>query len=178
MCKINSASEIRWTYRTLNFTDSDAAKRSVTECIILRSVTECIILRSVTECIILRSVTECIILRSVTECIILRSVPWQVVETWRGGGGVPNVGFCPSLTFGTTRPVELSVLRAGRTLLPRIFLGTHFFQRLTGLQGYVMRTEGLGHVKISKNATGSRTQHLPSCGTVPGSIVFIYRTES
>jgi hypothetical protein len=31
-----------------------------------------------------------------------------------------------TLTFGTTRAAELSAIRAGRTLPPRKFLGTHF----------------------------------------------------
>jgi hypothetical protein len=41
-----------------------------------------------------------------------------------------------TLTFGTTRTAELSALRAGCTLTPRKFLGSHFYYMLSGPQGY------------------------------------------
>ena len=30
-----------------------------------------------------------------------------------------------------------------------------------------MRTEGIGHLKISKDPIGNRTRNLPSCGALP-----------
>jgi len=42
-----------------------------------------------------------------------------------------------TLTFGTPRTPELSALRAGRTLYPSEFLGTHFCLRLRGSSGFM-----------------------------------------
>jgi hypothetical protein len=42
------------------------------------------------------------------------------------------------------------------------FLGTHFCWGLSGPKGYWMRTEGIGHLKISKNPTGNLTRNHPT----------------
>jgi hypothetical protein len=60
--------------------------------------------------------------------------------------------------FGTTTTVKLSAVRADRTLSPRKFLRIHFCYRVRGLQSYWMRTEGLGHLKISREPAGNRTK--------------------
>jgi len=56
-----------------------------------------------------------------------------------------------TLTFGTTRTAGSSALRHGLTLLLRKLPVTHFYCRLSVPQGYWMRTEGIGHLKISKD---------------------------
>ena len=89
-----------------------------------------------------------LIIYNVTKC---KSFPYQVMKTKREDG---VLGPHPTLTFGKTRTAELSILRAGRTLPPRKFLGTHLRQGLSGLQRYWLRTEGIGHFKISKDSTG------------------------
>jgi len=63
------------------------------------------------------------------------------------------------LVFGTTGTAELSAARAGRTLPHRKFLGTDFCKMLSLTEGYVLLTKGLGHLKISKKPTGSRTRN-------------------
>jgi len=68
-----------------------------------------------------------------------------------------------TLTIRTSKTAELSALRAGHTLPPRKFLGTCFFERLRGPQGYWMQTEETGHLETSKDRTGYWTQNLPSC---------------
>ena len=72
-----------------------------------------------------------------------------------------------TLTFGTAMTAQLSAPLAGGNLHLRIFLGTHFCQRLSAPQGCWMWTEGWGHLKISKEPTGNRTRNLPSCDAVP-----------
>jgi hypothetical protein len=72
------------------------------------------------------------------------------------GGGIECWASILTPTFRSTRTAELSALRAGL----REFLKGRV--RLSGRQGYWMRTEG-----ISKDPTGNRTRHLPSCGVVP-----------
>jgi hypothetical protein len=64
-----------------------------------------------------------------------------------------------TLASGTTRTAEVSALRAGSTSPPRKFLGTHFCYSVSGTQCYWMRTEGTGHLKISKELTGNRNRN-------------------
>jgi hypothetical protein len=59
-------------------------------------------------------------------------------------------------TFSATMTAEMSALRAGL----REFLEGRV--RLSGHQGYWMRTQG-----TSKDHTGNRTGNLPSCGVEP-----------
>jgi hypothetical protein len=58
------------------------------------------------------------------------------------------------LTYVTTRTAELSAVLGDRDLPLRKFLCTHFCWRLIGPQGYRMPTEGLGHLKNSKDPIG------------------------
>ena len=83
--------------------------------------------------------------------------------SWRLRRGMKCWASILTLTFGTTRTAELSVLRAGRSLPPWKFLGSHLCHRLNGPQGYWVRTGGLGHLKISKDLT----RDLPSLAAVP-----------
>jgi hypothetical protein len=87
-------------------------------------------------------------------------------KSWRLREGMECWAYILTLPFGTTRTAELSALHTGRASPPRKFLGTRFCYRLSGPQGYWMRTEGIGQLKISKNPTRNRTQSLPSCGAV------------
>jgi hypothetical protein len=50
-----------------------------------------------------------------------------------------------------------------RTLPPRKFLSTHFCYRLSGIQGYWMRTEGFGHLRTFPRTT---------LGIEPGTFLF------
>ena len=69
-------------------------------------------------------------------------------------------------TTGTTNKADLSATSARCALPPRKFLGTHFCQRLSGPQGYLMRTERGVHLKTSKDRTGNKTRNLSPCGIV------------
>jgi hypothetical protein len=71
------------------------------------------------------------------------------------------------LTFSTTKMAQLSALHAGCTLPSRKFLGTNFCYRLSEPLRYWMRTEGIGHLKISKDPTRHRTWNLPPHYAVP-----------
>ena len=62
--------------------------------------------------------------------------------------------------------VELSGPRAGRTLPPMKFLVTDVCYRLSGPHSYRMRTEEIGHLRISKDLTGNRNCNLQSCSTL------------
>jgi hypothetical protein len=63
--------------------------------------------------------------------------------------------FVLTLIFGTTWTAELSALNASHTLLRMQFLCTHFCYRMTAPQGYWMRAEGMGHLKVSNDPTGN-----------------------
>jgi hypothetical protein len=88
-------------------------------------------------------------------------------KLWRLREGMECRASILTLTFGIPRMAVLSAVCAGYLLHQGKFLGTHFWQRLSGPRAYWMQTEGLGHLKIFKNPTGNWTRYLPSCGTVP-----------
>ena len=71
-----------------------------------------------------------------------------------------------TLTFGTTRKVELSAVSAGRLHSQETPWYSFLLQAEWTAQCYSMRTEGLRHLKISKNPTGNRNRDLPFCGTM------------
>jgi hypothetical protein len=72
-------------------------------------------------------------------------------KSWRLRGGMQCWTSTLTLIFGTTRTTELSALCTGRTLPPETLLGVHFRYMLSGPQGYSKRTEGQGHLKVSKD---------------------------
>ena len=76
------------------------------------------------------------------------------MESQKWGG---MLGFHPYFDMDITSTVQLSATRAARNLAPRKSPGTHFCYRLSGPQGYRMRPEVKGHLKISKDTTWNRT---------------------
>ena len=98
---------------------------------------------------------------------LLIKVKLSRTKSWRLRRGMEYRDSVLTLTFGTTRTAMLSAVRSGRTLPPRKLLGTEFCYRLSGAQGYWMRTEGLGRLQISEDPTWDRARNLPSCGAVP-----------
>jgi hypothetical protein len=84
-------------------------------------------------------------------------------KSWRLRCGMGCWASNLSLTFGTTRTVELSALGAGRTLPPRKLFGAHLCYRLSRPRGYWMRAEGIGHLIIAKDPTENRKRNFPSC---------------
>jgi hypothetical protein len=77
---------------------------------------------------------------------------------WGGGGGSEWPASILTLTFGTTMTAELSAVRASHTLPQGNAMVLVSVQRLS--VDYRMRTEGLGHLKISKDPTGNQTWYL------------------
>jgi hypothetical protein len=80
-----------------------------------------------------------------------------------------NVGL-PSLLWHSAQLGRQSCqFHAPATLCPQgnKLLCTHFCLRLSGPQGYCMRTEEVVRLKISKDLVGNGTQNVPSCGAVP-----------
>jgi len=55
-----------------------------------------------------------------------------------------------NLTFGTPRTAELLVVPSRRNLPRRKVLDSRFCQMPSGNHGYRIRTEGTGHLKVSK----------------------------
>jgi hypothetical protein len=84
----------------------------------------------------------------------------QVMLTVGGRGGEGCWATILTLSFGAGRVAALSAVHAGRSLTPWKFHGTHLCYRLSGPQGYWMRT-GLGKLKISKDPIWNRIQDLP-----------------
>jgi hypothetical protein len=75
-------------------------------------------------------------------------------------------------TIVSQMEARLSILRTGRSLLPRnIFFasGTHFCQRLSEPQG-LLRPEGLGKLKKFIHLIGSQTRNLSACSLVSYSL--------
>ena len=87
-------------------------------------------------------------------------------KSWRLGGGTERCDSILTMTFDKTSAAELSALRAGGNLTPNKFLGSHFSYRLSGHQGYWMRTEGTGNLKSFKARTRNQTRKLPLGGAV------------
>lgn len=97
----------------------------------------------------------------------LKKVKLSHSKSWRLSGRTESWVSILTLALGTTRRGELSALRAGRSLPPWKFLGTHFCYRLSELQGFWMQTWRVSPFKISKDSTGNQTQDLPSRAAVP-----------
>jgi hypothetical protein len=98
-------------------------------------------------------------------------------KSWRLERGMKCWSCILTMNFVTTRTAELPSLRAGPTLYLRTFLGTHFCWILGGPQRYLMRIDGLGHLKIFNCPTRNRTPVLwlrasTNCSTVAWCCVF------
>lgn len=69
-----------------------------------------------------------------------------------------------TLTFCTTRTLDLSTLRASRTLPPKeIPWHSFLLETCCNPLGYRMRTEVLGHLRIPKDPIGNLNQDLTFC---------------